>query len=122
MLTRVGLPTGKGSHTPKDLRDCFASHLLTAGVPLERIQKYLGHSSVKVTETHYAKWCSDDEEMEALRLEPGEVRPDFLARLHVPHRVPHRQNQVSPAARAIVSILNGKEVLELGGLGGSEGI
>jgi integrase len=37
-------------------RDTFATELLLAGVPLERVSVLLGHSSIKVTEKHYAPW------------------------------------------------------------------
>jgi hypothetical protein len=38
------------------LRDTFAVECLLAGVPLERVSILLGHSTVKVTERHYAPW------------------------------------------------------------------
>ena len=41
---------------PHRFRDTFAVELLLDGVPMERVSKLLGHSSVKVTERHYAPW------------------------------------------------------------------
>lgn len=38
------------------LRDTFAVELLLAGVPIEQVSILLGHSSLKVTEKHYAPW------------------------------------------------------------------
>lgn len=38
------------------LRDTFAVRMLLASVPLEDVCKMLGHSSIKVTEKHYAPW------------------------------------------------------------------
>ena len=38
------------------LRDTFAVDLLQKGVPLEEVSKALGHTSIKTTEKHYAKW------------------------------------------------------------------
>lgn len=38
------------------LRDTFAVDLLEKGVPLEEVSKILGHTSIKTTEKHYAKW------------------------------------------------------------------
>jgi integrase len=35
-------------------RDTFAVELLNKGVPIDRVSLLLGHSSVKVTEKHYA--------------------------------------------------------------------
>ena len=38
------------------LRDTFAVDLLEKGVSLEDVSKLLGHTSIKTTEKHYAKW------------------------------------------------------------------
>lgn len=38
-----------------DLRHTFATDLLNRGLPMEQIAKLLGHSSVRITENHYAK-------------------------------------------------------------------
>ena len=65
----------------KDLRDTFASQLLTAGITLQYISGQLGHESACVTEKHYAKWIGDDDYREPMPLEEGEVPADLLARL-----------------------------------------
>ena len=44
---------------PHRFRDTFAVRLLQAGVPLQDVSILLGHSSVKVTEKHYAPWVSE---------------------------------------------------------------
>ena len=36
--------------------EAFSVNLLQAGVPLETVSVLLGHSSIKVTERHYAPW------------------------------------------------------------------
>jgi integrase/recombinase XerD len=41
---------------PHRFRDTFAVELLLAGVPIEQVSMLLGHSSIKVTEKHYAPW------------------------------------------------------------------
>jgi integrase/recombinase XerD len=41
---------------PHRFRDTFAVELLLAGVPLEQVSALLGHSSIRVTEKHYAPW------------------------------------------------------------------
>ena len=47
-------------------RDSFAVELLMSGVPLERVSVLRGHSSVKITERHYAPWVRErQEQMEA---------------------------------------------------------
>jgi integrase/recombinase XerD len=37
-------------------RDTFATELLQAGVPIERVAILLGHQSVRVTEKYYSPW------------------------------------------------------------------
>lgn len=47
-------------------RDTFAVELLRSGVPLEHVSVLLGHSSIKITERHYAPWVRErQEQMEA---------------------------------------------------------
>lgn len=66
---------------PKDLRDSFASQLLTAGVPVAWIAKRLGHGNIAVTVRHYANWVDEDGYRNPLVVEPGELPPDLLARI-----------------------------------------
>jgi integrase/recombinase XerD len=54
-----------GGHAHR-FRDTFAVELLLAGVPLERVSVLLGHSSIRVTERHYAPWTrSRQDQLEA---------------------------------------------------------
>jgi len=79
-------------HTPKDLRDTFASQLLTAGVQLGYISAQLGHGDVATTARHYARWAGGDAYRRPVELEAGEVPADVLARMEVqksPHKSPH---------------------------------
>jgi len=56
------VPTGHAHR----LRDTFAVELLLAGVPLDRVSILLGHSSIRITERHYAPWTrSRQEQIEA---------------------------------------------------------
>jgi integrase len=48
----AGVP---GGH-PHQFRDTLAVELLLDGVKIERVAALLGHSSIKVTEKHYAPW------------------------------------------------------------------
>ncbi len=54
LFEAAGLATGRMlSHR---LRDTFAVDLLKRGVPMEEVSKLLGHTSIRTTEKHYAKW------------------------------------------------------------------
>jgi len=65
----------------KDLRDTFASQLLTSGVSLGYVSKQLGHADVAVTARHYARWAGGDSYRAPMVVEAGEVPADLLARL-----------------------------------------
>jgi integrase len=75
----------------KDLRDTYASHLLTAGVQLGYVSAQLGHADVAVTAKHYAKWCGGDTYTAPIVLSPSELPADILARLtrKAPSKPPH---------------------------------
>jgi integrase/recombinase XerD len=45
----------RGGHAHR-FRDTFAVELLLAGVPLDRVSILLGHTSIRITERHYAPW------------------------------------------------------------------
>jgi integrase/recombinase XerD len=47
----------KGHMISHRLRDSFAVHYLSQGVPMEEVSKMLGHESVATTEKHYAQWA-----------------------------------------------------------------
>ena len=64
----------------KDLRDTFASVLISSGIPLKYISSQLGHSKTATTEKYYTKWCHGDDYVEPIRLSPGELPADLLAR------------------------------------------
>jgi integrase/recombinase XerD len=52
LFEKAELPEGHAH----GLRDTFAVALLLAGVPLERFSNLLGHTSIRITEKHYAPW------------------------------------------------------------------
>ena len=53
--------TPKRCH-PHMFRDTFAVELLLSGVPIDQVSLLLGHSSVKVTEKHYAPFVKARQE------------------------------------------------------------
>jgi integrase len=55
-------PPVKGGH-PHRFRDTFAVSLLLKGMSIEIVSKVLGHSSIKVTERHYAPWATARQEL-----------------------------------------------------------
>ncbi len=63
----------------KDLRDTFASVLLSNGIPLKYVSVQLGHASTAITEKHYAKWCHGDDCVDPVRLSPCDLPADLLA-------------------------------------------
>ena len=77
---RIRKRAGLGSVSPKDLRDTFASQLLTRGINPAFVAKQLGHSNWAVTAQHYARWTGGDAYIEPDRLDPGEVPADLLGR------------------------------------------
>jgi hypothetical protein len=81
ITTKAGIPGTRA----KDLRDTFASMLLTAGVSIQWVSKQLGHTSIGTTETHYAEYRGagghDFAYVEPLKFREGEVPADLLSRL-----------------------------------------
>lgn len=75
----AGLP----KHTPKELRDTYASWLLTVGIQLGYVSQQLGHADVATTARHYARWAAGDGYRRPLEVAPGEVPADLLARLAI---------------------------------------
>ena len=63
---------------PHRFRDTFATELLLAGVPIERVSVLLGHSSVKITERHYAPWVRERQEQLEADLERSWGRDPIL--------------------------------------------
>jgi integrase len=57
-MQAIGGRVGIADCRPHRLRDTFAVRALLRGMQLEDVSRLLGHSSVKVTETYYAKWIS----------------------------------------------------------------
>ena len=62
----------------KDLRDTFASVLISNGIPLKYVSLQLGHGQTAITEKSYAKWCHGDDYVDPIRLSPGELPADLL--------------------------------------------
>ncbi len=61
-LAKVYKTAGVPDAHAHQFRDTFAVELLLSGVPLERVSVLLGHSSVKITERHYAPWVLERQE------------------------------------------------------------
>jgi len=57
-MQTIGSRCGIEDCRPHRLRDTFAVRKLLSGFQLDDVQRLLGHSSVKITETYYAKWVS----------------------------------------------------------------
>ena len=83
-----------GHRALKDLRDTFASQLLTAGVQLGYVSSQLGHADVAVTARHYARWIEGDRYRQPMVMEGDEVPADLLARLGDPTSDPSTHSSV----------------------------
>ena len=60
LLKRLGLwETRNGTRSFHTLRHTYASHLLMSGINIYIVSKWMGHSSVKVTEKHYGHLIPD---------------------------------------------------------------
>jgi integrase len=55
--------------TPHVLRHTAAVHLVAAGVPMQKVSQYLGHSSIAVTERVYGRFAPDHLRAEAAVLD-----------------------------------------------------
>lgn len=62
-VAKITKPDGtpKRCH-PHMFRDTFAVELLLSGVPIDQVSLLLGHSSVKITEKHYAPFVKARQE------------------------------------------------------------
>jgi hypothetical protein len=82
LLKAAAIPSREGRiPKPKDLRDSYASHLLTLGIPIGYISRQLGHAGTSVTEARYARWVGDASEYCRGPDLAGKVPADLLAGL-----------------------------------------
>ena len=65
--------------SPHDLRDTFASWLVSLGVPVAEVAYYLGHRETATTECSYARWVQAARHVRPPELGPTDVTPDLLA-------------------------------------------
>jgi len=101
-----------GHRALKDLRDTFASQLLTAGIQLGYVSAQLGHADVSVTARHYARWIEDEIYREPMHIEPGEVPADLLARLSDPIVTPHDSDRPDGVAAAELQVAAGSNEMQ----------
>lgn len=80
-LRRACKRAGVDEVRPKDLRDTYASTLVTHGIVLKWVSLQLGHASVAVTEKHYAAYMAVDGYQNPWMCPDGCLPPDLLAEL-----------------------------------------
>ena len=95
-LKKVAAEAGVADFHPHRLRDTFAVSLLTAGVLMQDVSNLLGHSSLAITEKHYAPWDA------ARRKRLGNIvrnaqRDDPLLAEFAPKKKTARAVQATPA-------------------------
>jgi integrase/recombinase XerD len=79
-----------GGHAHR-FRDTFAVELLLAGVPLDRVSVLLGHTSIRITERHYAPWTrSRQEQIESDLRAAWQTDPVVIASETNSHRTRRR--------------------------------
>lgn len=64
-FTAAAKAAGVKGVTPHVLRHTAAVHLVSNGVPMQKVSQYLGHSSISVTERVYARFAPDHLKAEA---------------------------------------------------------
>lgn len=76
---KKGEPRRKNPIHPHRFRDTFACDLLMKGVPLDMVSKLLGHSSVKITEEHYAPWIKGrQDQLEEAVMRTWDTKPRLV--------------------------------------------
>jgi integrase len=76
---KKGEPRRKNEIHPHRFRDTFATRLLMNGVPIEMVSKLLGHSSIKITEEHYAPWIKGrQDQMESAVKSLWDLKPKLV--------------------------------------------
>ena len=95
-LAAIKMPDGtrKRCH-PHMFRDTFAVELLLAGVPIDQVSLLLGHSSVKVTERHYAPFCKARQQQLAAAVKLAWQKSKKLAK-----KGPGKSNKAQPRVLA----------------------
>lgn len=95
VFAAAGLKSGDGRVKrchPHMFRDTFAVELLLKGATLDQVALLLGHSSVKITEKHYAPFCRERQAQLAatakLAWQRGELAPQNPGLRQVPKIAP----------------------------------
>jgi len=77
MFAKAGIANGHAHR----FRDTFAVELLLKGVPMDMVSVLLGHSSIKITEKHYAPWVkARQEQLEQHVMKTWDSRKEKLVR------------------------------------------
>ena len=74
---------------PHQFRDTFAVELLLAGVPLDRVSILLGHSSIRITERHYAPWTRSRQEQIEADLRAAWSNDPVIGEVHAGYTAKH---------------------------------
>ena len=103
-LARVHKAAGVQSHKLKDFRDTFATQLILNGIVFKWASLQLGHSSIAITERHYARWMATDGYRNPWQVPEGCVPTDLFAELDA--WIPGRATKTPLDATTISKILS----------------
>lgn len=105
-LAKICLPDGTAKRChPQMFRDTFAVELLLAGNPIDQVSLLLGHSSVKITERHYAPFCKARQLQLTVAAKRAWPKSHSLRNKRTPRRTrPRREQRIQNRRRAKASV------------------
>jgi integrase len=104
-LANIVLPDGKRKRChPRMFRDTFAVELLLAGNPIDQVSLLLGHSSVKITERHYAPFCKARQQQLTAAVKRSWNKPNRSAKNGSAKRSTRARRHQAHVASNVVSI------------------
>lgn len=89
-----------------DLRHTFASHLVMSGVNIFQVSKWLGHSSVTITEKYYAHFAPDCKREEIEKLNKLNEWAAGSPKSHPTFEIPGGDQKTDDSKLPVNSVIN----------------